>query len=144
TKRLQDATKDASAETFNDVQRAAIAEIEKECATSDDFRCEVVTLYRGGHYDLYKYRRYQDVRLVFAPEESIAFFRRPGQLQFPALRPRRVHGAHLRKRRQAAARFRAPGMVERPARGRRRDLRLGQPGWHRAQPHRGPVRGRAR
>jgi len=84
TKRLQDATKDATPEAFNDVQRNAMAAIEKECATSDDVRCEVVTLYHGGRYDLYQYRRYQDVRLVFAPEEAIAFFGGdPDNFNFP-------------------------------------------------------------
>ena len=84
TKRVQDATKDAAPEKFNDVQKAALAGIEKECATSDDFRCEVVTLYRGGRYDLYKYRRLQDIRLVFAPEDGIAFFGGdPDNFMFP-------------------------------------------------------------
>ena len=84
TQRLQDVTKDAKPEDFNDVQRAAIAGIEKDCATSDDFRCEVITLYHGGHYDLYKYRRYQDIRLVFAPEDRIAFFGGdPDNFNFP-------------------------------------------------------------
>jgi hypothetical protein len=84
TKRLQDATKDAKPEAFNDVQRSAIAGIEKECATSDDVRCEVISLYEGGRYDLYKYRRYQDVRLVFAPEDGIAFFGGdPDNFNFP-------------------------------------------------------------
>lgn len=54
-------------------RRAAISAIEKE-ATSGDFRGEVVTLYQGGLYHLYRYKRYTDVRLVFAPEFDIAFF----------------------------------------------------------------------
>ncbi|RYZ40684.1 MAG: S46 family peptidase, partial [Myxococcaceae bacterium] len=42
--------------------------------TGTDVRCDVVTLYNGGKYQLYKYRRFQDVRLVFAPEFSMAAF----------------------------------------------------------------------
>jgi hypothetical protein len=84
TKRVQDATKDAKPETFNDVQKSAIAAIEKECGTSDDVRCEVISLYEGGRYDLYKYRRYQDIRLVFAPEDRAAFFGGdPDNFNFP-------------------------------------------------------------
>ena len=84
TKRVQDATKDAKPETFNEVQKSAIAAIEKECGTSDDVRCEVISLYEGGRYDLYKYRRYQDIRLVFAPEDRIAFFGGdPDNFNFP-------------------------------------------------------------
>ena len=84
TKRVQDATRDAKPETFNDVQKSAIAAIEKECGTSDDVRCEVISLYEGGRYDLYKYRRYQDVRLVFAPEDRAAFFGGdPDNFNFP-------------------------------------------------------------
>lgn len=74
TKRVQDATKGVADDKFSDAQKSAIAAIEKECGTSDDVRCEVVTLYRGGRYDLYKYQRFQDIRLVFAPEDGIAFF----------------------------------------------------------------------
>jgi V8-like Glu-specific endopeptidase len=84
TKRVQDATKDAPVEKFNELQKSTIAAIEKDCATSDEFRCEVVTLYRGGKYDLYKYRRFQDIRLVFAPEDGIAFFGGdPDNFMFP-------------------------------------------------------------
>jgi len=84
TRRVQDATKGVPAERFADVQKAAIAEIEKQCATSDDLRCEVVTLFRGGRYDLYRYQRLQDIRLVFAPEDSIAFFGGdPDNFMFP-------------------------------------------------------------
>lgn len=74
TSRVQDATKSVPQAGFADAQRAAIAGIEKECASSDDVRCEVVSLYRGGRYQLYTYRRFQDIRLVFAPEDAVAFF----------------------------------------------------------------------
>lgn len=84
TKRVTDATKGVPDEKFNEVQRRAIAEIEKECATSDELRCDVVTLFRGGKYDLYRYRRFQDIRLVFAPEDAIAFFGGdPDNFMFP-------------------------------------------------------------
>jgi len=55
-------------------QRAAMANIEKECANSTGLRCDVVTLYSGEVFDLCKYKKYTDVRLVFAPEFDIAFF----------------------------------------------------------------------
>jgi hypothetical protein len=55
-------------------QRSAMSAIEKECATATGLRCDVVTLYSGEVYDLYKYKKYTDVRLVFAPEFDIAFF----------------------------------------------------------------------
>lgn len=45
TQRVQDATKAAAGAKFIEVQRAAIAQIEKACATSDEFRCEVISLY---------------------------------------------------------------------------------------------------
>jgi hypothetical protein len=84
TSRVQAATAGAASDQFFDVQKAAIAAIEKECATSDEFRCDVVSLYRGGRYDLYRYRRLQDIRLAFAPEEAIAFFGGdPDNFNFP-------------------------------------------------------------
>jgi hypothetical protein len=84
TARVTAATEGVPAEKFNDAQRAVLATIEKECAASDELRCEVVSLYRGGRYDLYQYRRFQDVRLVFAPEASIAFFGGdPDNFMFP-------------------------------------------------------------
>lgn len=55
-------------------QRAAMSQIEKDCATSTGLRCDVVTLYSGEVYNLYKYKKYTDVRLVFAPEFDAAFF----------------------------------------------------------------------
>ncbi|MFL6518715.1 MAG: S46 family peptidase [Chthoniobacterales bacterium] len=52
----------------------AIAQIEKESKDKTGLRSDVVTLYQGGVYHLYRYKRYDDVRLVFAPEEQIAFY----------------------------------------------------------------------
>jgi hypothetical protein len=54
--------------------RAAINDIEKESADKTGLRSDVVTLYNGGQYHLYRYKRYTDVRLVFAPQKAIAFF----------------------------------------------------------------------
>ena len=53
---------------------AVIGTLEKGCATAPDVICQVVTLYNGGRYSLYQYQRYNDVRLVMAPEEAISFF----------------------------------------------------------------------
>jgi hypothetical protein len=55
-------------------RRAAMNNLEKEAADRTGLRCDVITLYRGGLYHLYCYKRYTDVRLVFAPEVAIAFF----------------------------------------------------------------------
>jgi hypothetical protein len=51
-----------------------IADIERESQNSTGLYSEVVKLYAGGSYQLYRYKRYTDVRLVFAPEKRIAFF----------------------------------------------------------------------
>lgn len=55
-------------------QRVAMSQIEKECNAATGLRCDVVTFYSGEVYNLYKYKKYTDVRLVFAPEFDIAFF----------------------------------------------------------------------
>jgi hypothetical protein len=55
-------------------RRAEINTIEKESTDKTGLRSDVVTLYNGGQYHLYRYKRYTDVRLVFAPQKSIAFF----------------------------------------------------------------------
>jgi Peptidase S46 len=60
--------------TVNQARKAAMARIEKECAAAGGNRCDVVSLYSGGRYDLYQYKKYTDVRLVFAPEEAVAAF----------------------------------------------------------------------
>ncbi len=55
-------------------RRAVIADIEKESKDKTGLRSDVVTLYQGGAYHLYRFKRYDDVRLVFAPEQQIAFY----------------------------------------------------------------------
>jgi hypothetical protein len=55
-------------------RRAAIANIEKDSLAATGLKSEVVTLYQGALYHLYRYKRYTDVRLVFAPEFDVAFY----------------------------------------------------------------------
>ncbi|MEO8739901.1 MAG: S46 family peptidase [Casimicrobiaceae bacterium] len=65
-------------------RRRIIAEIEKESQDATGLRADVVTLYGGGVYHLYRYKRYTDVRLVFAPEQQVAFFGGdPDNFEFP-------------------------------------------------------------
>jgi Peptidase S46 len=54
-------------------QREEMSNLEKQCS-NDGIRCDVVTLFSGAMYNLYKYKKYDDIRLVFAPEFDIAFF----------------------------------------------------------------------
>ena len=55
-------------------RQKVIAEIEKESKDKTGLRSDVITLYQGGAYHLYRFKRYDDVRLVFAPEEQMAFY----------------------------------------------------------------------
>jgi hypothetical protein len=55
-------------------RRKIMAEIEKESLDKTGLRSDVVTLYQGGQYHLYRFKKYTDVRLVFAPEQQIAFY----------------------------------------------------------------------
>jgi peptidase S46-like protein len=86
TGRIQGATKGLKpGKEFNDRRKAAMASVERECAGGNEkLRCDVVELYHGGQYSLYRYKRFQDVRLVFAPEFAIAFFGGdPDNFNFP-------------------------------------------------------------
>ena len=53
---------------------SAIAAIQEECGRATGFVCQVVSLYNGGIYSLYRFRRYDDLRLVMSPEEAVSFF----------------------------------------------------------------------
>ena len=68
-------------ETLTNLESACEAESKK---AGTPLKCEAVTLYQGGQYWLYKYKRYDDVRLAFAPEAAIAAFGGdPDNFQFP-------------------------------------------------------------
>ena len=76
--------KDADAATAFAARRKIIAEVEKESQDRTGLRSDVVTLWQGGAYHLYTFKRYTDVRLVFAPEQQIAFFGGdPDNFEFP-------------------------------------------------------------
>lgn len=86
TARVNQATAGKSGEAYSKAEKAIKSEIEKECTGKDsaNTRCDVVDLYHGGVYALYRYHRYQDVRLAFAPELEAAFFGGdPDNFNFP-------------------------------------------------------------
>lgn len=86
TARIADATSSLDDSEANDARKAELTKLESACEEDADgeLRCEAVTLYNGGQYFIYKYKRYDDVRLVFAPELDIAAFGGdPDNFNFP-------------------------------------------------------------
>ena len=88
---IRDVTKDVlgamSGKTGDSANKALFAkraELEQSCGSDPSVRCDLVSLYHGGVYDLYRYKRYNDVRLVFAPEFAVAQFGGdPDNFNFP-------------------------------------------------------------
>ena len=75
TQRVQSAVTSGMSESDAlKARKAEIAKIEKESTDKTGLRSDVITLYQGGEYWLYRYKKYTDIRLVFAPEQQIAFF----------------------------------------------------------------------
>jgi hypothetical protein len=80
TTALRDAGHGLAPQAAQDARKRLMTRLEQDCeqssrkARSGRLTCQVVTLYGGGEYQLYKYKRYEDVRLVFAPETDIAAF----------------------------------------------------------------------
>jgi hypothetical protein len=75
TSRVQGAVKPGmSDEEALKARKAESAKIEKESMDATGLRSDVVWLYNGGEYWLYRYKKYTDVRMVFAPEQQTAFF----------------------------------------------------------------------
>lgn len=67
-------TKSATDKQAAEQRKAEMADIERECTTATQLKCEVISFYSGGEYWLYRFKKYTDLRIVFAPEEQIAFF----------------------------------------------------------------------
>jgi Peptidase S46 len=66
--------KDAAPAVAFAARRKVLAEIEKASMDKTGLRSDVVTLWQGGAYHLYRFKKYTDVRLVFAPEAQIGFY----------------------------------------------------------------------
>ncbi|MDR2643997.1 MAG: S46 family peptidase [Planctomycetaceae bacterium] len=74
TDELEKITTGLQPEAAAKARREAISKIEQEEANKSNLHCEVVTLFQGGKYHLYRYKKYTDIRLVWAPEQDIAAF----------------------------------------------------------------------
>jgi V8-like Glu-specific endopeptidase len=84
TDKVNSATAGKPEMAANDIRKATLTQLETECEAASKLKCETVTLYDGGQYWLYKYQRYTDLRIVFAPEAAIASFGGdPDNFQFP-------------------------------------------------------------
>jgi hypothetical protein len=85
TERVKAVGAGKSGQDFVRARDAEMAAIEQAaCGTDATLRCQVISFYRGGQYKLYKYRKYSDVRLAFAPEFQAAFFGGdPDNFNFP-------------------------------------------------------------
>jgi hypothetical protein len=85
TGEIAKATAGATGAAFTKARNAAESRLQKACMKNRKGRsCEVVSLYEGGRYNLYGYKRYEDIRLVFAPELGTAFFGGdPDNFNFP-------------------------------------------------------------
>lgn len=90
TDKVAAATRNLDEQAANDSRKKVLTQLEQGCeqasakARTGPLKCESVSLYQGGQYWLYQYKRYVDLRLVFAPEEDIAAFGGdPDNFQFP-------------------------------------------------------------
>ena len=90
TAKVNEATAGLPDAQANTVRKQTLSRLEAACSAgagkgrAGALACESVTLYQGGQYFLYKYKRYDDVRLVFTPEQAIAAFGGdPDNFNFP-------------------------------------------------------------
>src|SRR5437763_1500468 len=85
TPQITAAGKGLTGDALVKARTAGSSNVEKEnCPDTAQSRCQVVNLYHGGQYKLYKYRKYSDVRLAFSPGVQTAFFGGdPDNFNFP-------------------------------------------------------------
>src|SRR5271156_1706519 len=84
TGEVQGAMAGKTGDDANKALHAKQAELQQSCGSDAGVRCDGGSLYHGGIYDLYRYKRYTDVRLVFAPEFTVAQFGGdPDNFNFP-------------------------------------------------------------
>jgi hypothetical protein len=84
TDKVEAATRGLDERAANEARKRAITGLEQACEKDTGLKCQAVALYNGGQQFLYRYKRYTDVRLVFAPETGIAAFGGdPDNFQFP-------------------------------------------------------------
>ena len=84
TQHVAQATAGKDGAEAGEVRRQTLKRTVQECEETSGLKCESVSLYNGGQHWLYKYKRYDDVRLVFAPERDIAAFGGdPDNFNFP-------------------------------------------------------------
>ncbi len=88
TAKVEAAVRGLDEQTANEQRKKTLTELEQACGKTGGkdkgLTCQTVTLYNGGQYWLYKYQRYNDVRIAFAPEKGIgAFGGDPDNFQFP-------------------------------------------------------------
>jgi hypothetical protein len=90
TDKITAGTRNLASQAANEARKKLLTQLEQGCehdsakSKTGPLKCESVNLYQGGQYWLYKYKRYDDIRLVFAPEEGIAAFGGdPDNFQFP-------------------------------------------------------------
>ena len=84
TAKVNAATAGKTETAANEVRKATLTKLEGECETESKLKCPTGALYEGGQYWLYKYKRFTDLRIVFAPEAAIAAFGGdPDNFQFP-------------------------------------------------------------
>ena len=74
TGKIQSAVKGSTPARQVAQRNAAIDSVQKSCETGPGTKCQVITYYQGGAYSLYRFKRFEDLRLVMAPEEAISFF----------------------------------------------------------------------
>ena len=74
TAQIRTASRAPTATAQAERRTRVIDSVQTSCQKATGLHCQVVTLYQGGMYSLYRYKRYEDVRLVMAPEEGVAFF----------------------------------------------------------------------